>query len=342
MSAWYILSALGFYQSAPGSNVFEIGIPQFDSATINLENGKKINIVVKKPGASGRYVAGMNINGKTYNKTWFNFEDIKDGADIEFILADKPNPERGIVPGSYPLSSVDDNSFVGAPYIKNLSNKFKDSIAIELASIDGSDIYFKNSAGMVTKYEKPMVLKNTGVVKFYAVKNDNKSAELNQPFYKLPDDRRAILLTPINSMYKEQGAETLTDGIFGTENWRSGGWISYYGADAVIVIDLLKKRNINYAAVSCLQDVNPWIVFPAAVEFLISDDNESFVQVQSVENKFSESEKGVFLQKLGSEINREARYLKIIIKSGGKLPAWHESAGEDSHLFIDEIIVEAD
>ena len=36
----------------------------------------------------------------------------------------------------------------------------------------------------------------------------------------------------------------------------------------------------------------------------------------------------------------DAKYLKIFAKNYGKLPSWHEAAGAESWLFIDEIIVE--
>ena len=46
MSAWYVMSALGFYQVTPGQPVYAIGSPFFRSATIHLENGE----VVLRPG----------------------------------------------------------------------------------------------------------------------------------------------------------------------------------------------------------------------------------------------------------------------------------------------------
>ena len=45
MSAWYVLSSLGFYSVTPGTNEYIIGTPLFDKATINLENGKTFTIV---------------------------------------------------------------------------------------------------------------------------------------------------------------------------------------------------------------------------------------------------------------------------------------------------------
>ncbi|MEZ5011932.1 MAG: glycoside hydrolase family 92 protein [Bacteroidales bacterium] len=40
-SAWYVLSAMGFYQVCPGTDQFVIGSPLFRKMTITLQNGKK-------------------------------------------------------------------------------------------------------------------------------------------------------------------------------------------------------------------------------------------------------------------------------------------------------------
>ena len=40
MSAWYVLSAMGFYSVTPGLDYYTIGTPLFEKATLNLENGK--------------------------------------------------------------------------------------------------------------------------------------------------------------------------------------------------------------------------------------------------------------------------------------------------------------
>jgi hypothetical protein len=44
-------------------------------------------------------------------------------------------------------------------------------------------------------------------------------------------------------------------------------------------------------------------------------------------------------QELGSNISAKARYIKVKAITGGRLPQWHESAGNPSHLFIDEIMI---
>lgn len=44
MSAWYIFSALGFYPVNPASAEYIIGQPQIKSATVYLQDGKKLVI----------------------------------------------------------------------------------------------------------------------------------------------------------------------------------------------------------------------------------------------------------------------------------------------------------
>ena len=47
MSAWYVLSAAGFYLVTPGQSYYAIGSPVFDTITFNLENGNTFKIVAK-------------------------------------------------------------------------------------------------------------------------------------------------------------------------------------------------------------------------------------------------------------------------------------------------------
>ncbi len=44
MSAWYILSSLGFYPVAPGSEDYSIGSPAIENAVLHLENGKYLKL----------------------------------------------------------------------------------------------------------------------------------------------------------------------------------------------------------------------------------------------------------------------------------------------------------
>jgi hypothetical protein len=131
----------------------------------------------------------------------------------------------------------------------------------------------------------------------------------------------------------------LIDGVTGTKNWRTGDWQSYFDTDFEAVVDLQKVKQVNYLGVHVLQDVSPWILYPKEVIFYRSNDGKNFEEVERVVNSVGFNTKEPEVQELGKNVNFTARYIKVKAINGGKLPAWHESAGNPSHLFIDEVIV---
>ncbi|WP_287421699.1 glycoside hydrolase domain-containing protein [Candidatus Brachybacter algidus] len=46
MSAWYVMSAMGFYQVHPGNGVYVIGSPRMEDLKLHLPNGKIFEIHV--------------------------------------------------------------------------------------------------------------------------------------------------------------------------------------------------------------------------------------------------------------------------------------------------------
>ncbi len=91
MSAWYVFSSLGFYPVCPGSNEYAIGTPSVNKAKVRIANEKFINITAKGLSDKNFYVKSLTINGKLWKKHYFTHEDIKNGANIVFVMSNKPN-----------------------------------------------------------------------------------------------------------------------------------------------------------------------------------------------------------------------------------------------------------
>ena len=89
MSAWYILSALGFYPIAPGSPSYELGSPLINSATLNLENGKQFKIQVKNQSAKNTYVQAVYLNGVKINGHQLLHQEVMSGGELTFLMGDK-------------------------------------------------------------------------------------------------------------------------------------------------------------------------------------------------------------------------------------------------------------
>lgn len=91
MSAWYVLSAMGFYSVTPGMDYYVIGSPLFDEVTLNLENGNKFKIDAKNNSDQNVYIQSVLLNGKAYSKSYLKHSDIMKGGTMEFVMGDKPN-----------------------------------------------------------------------------------------------------------------------------------------------------------------------------------------------------------------------------------------------------------
>jgi predicted alpha-1,2-mannosidase len=104
MSAWYVISSLGFYAVDPVSGNYVFGTPLFDRAEVKLKNGKTLVIEAKRNSPGDHFIQSMKFNGKPHDKLWFRHADIVNGATIVFTLGSAPNPQFGTEPGAMPPS----------------------------------------------------------------------------------------------------------------------------------------------------------------------------------------------------------------------------------------------
>ena len=82
MSAWYIMSAMGFYPVDPASGEYEIGTPLFPLVRLNLPGGKQFTV---RSGDERRYeYKKVLLNVKRLKGTVITHEDIMNGGMLEF------------------------------------------------------------------------------------------------------------------------------------------------------------------------------------------------------------------------------------------------------------------
>ncbi len=91
MSAWYVLSSMGFYSVTPGLDYYVIGSPLFDKVTINLESGKTFTIMAKNNTKDNVYIQSVTLNGKPYQKSYISHADIMNGGTLTFEMGNSPN-----------------------------------------------------------------------------------------------------------------------------------------------------------------------------------------------------------------------------------------------------------
>ncbi|RYY71109.1 MAG: glycoside hydrolase family 92 protein [Chitinophagaceae bacterium] len=345
MSAWFVFSAMGFYPVTPGSSIYALGTPVFDEVKLHLENGKTFTVSAKNLNSKNFYVNAMQLNGVAYNNSFIQSSAVENGGNMVFEMSSHPNYQRAIKEGEMPVAVLDDAAFVPVPYFDMSSNKIKDALTIVIKDLDPAATIFYSiqlpgkASGPWIRYSRPFTLSQAATIKYFAQKNSFKSKEASQQFYKVVTDRSISIKSKVHPMYTAGGPEALIDGIVGTANWKTGEWQSYYDQDFEAVVEFKQPKKISYAAVHLLQDASPWIIFPSEVVFETSNNGKDFTPLFTRLNQAPVEDKPASVETIGSSVAVTARFVKIKLKSGGKLPAWHESAGYPSHLFIDEIII---
>ena len=303
MSAWYVLSSMGIYAVTPGQLGNSKTTPYFENVKVNFENKEQLSISKK----------GMN------------------GYSKEVRATTKIN---------------DFEKIIQVPVIQAESKSFKDKMKIEILSENPKDeIYYIFNSPSVgkpawMKYSGPIEISQSEKISAYVKHNNENSNSVSAQFFKKPNNFAIDIKSEYNPQYHAGGKDALLDGINGNENWRKGEWQGYQGQDFECVIDMKTASEISSINSNYLQDTRAWIVMPTKVAYYISEDNINFTKVGSVENTLDPKEYEVKVKPFALQFNpKNARYVKVIATNFGKLPEWHQGAGFDAYIFIDEITV---
>lgn len=399
MSAWYVMSALGFYPVTPGDPIYVIGSPLFKSARINLENGK--SFTVKSGGDI--YIHSAKLNDKEYTKSWLSHKDIEKGGELVLSTAPTPSNTFGVAKSDRPSSKMcsatpDSKTDCGegainfgpmiplVPWFRVSDYIFKDSSLVELATREnkisgdnkqtGDKLFWRaktdNSQENIEdipfqEYNKPIKIKQSVVLEGYSLNSEGvKSPYVTCSLRKINSEWKITLHSKYNPQYNAGGDDGLIDGVRGKKNYRLGGWQGYQNRDFTAIVDFGKTLILSKVGAGFLQDARSWIWMPRYVEFYISDNGTDFTLLGRVENTVGEKDlelqiqdlvlnlnggviatdnsgvqvtTGKVDQKTTARIPHSGRYLKIFAKNFGSIPQWHEGAGGEGFIFIDEIFV---
>lgn len=310
MSAWYVLSSLGMYAVTPGQEGWDAVTPYFSKIKLNLEDGTHRIIT---PETSPEKLGAIDTGYEQY---------IDQGVDVTSTYI----PYDDIVP---------------VPVIEAAGKSFKDKLDIKLTAPFAGKVYYQVSGGGTwKKYKKPFTIKESASIRFFAEKETGRSDTLSASFLKKPNNYTITIKSKYNRQYTAGGAEGLIDGIKGSTNWRKGDWQGYQAQDFEAVIDLQEKKPVNSISATFLQDTRAWIILPTKVEYYISDDNKNFALVKTVENTIPPQNYDLLVHEFTASPATAARYIKVKAYNFGKLPQWHQGAGDNAFIFIDEIMVQ--
>lgn len=175
MSAWYILSAMGFYPVCPGTPEYVIGSPIFDKVILHLENGKDFTVKANNVSAVNKYIQSVKMNGVEYTKSWFTHNDILNGSELSFEMGSTPNKSWGVAREDRPRSEKYEPAAV-LPYAVTNDEYFLDKATVTLKCDDKAvKIYYTTDGRRPTNksklYTAPVVVQKSTNIRFAAYKD---------------------------------------------------------------------------------------------------------------------------------------------------------------------------
>jgi hypothetical protein len=147
------------------------------------------------------------------------------------------------------------------------------------------------------------------------------------------------ILKPYSFKYPGTGDQAMTDGLTGTNSYKSG-WQGYEGSDMEFIVDLLQPTKIRSVKLNFVKNPSDWVLFPTEVQFSFSTDGKTWKNTKTITFDATSPSGREVKTAEGQFSPVEIRYIKVTATSPKVLPEWHEYKGQPCWIFADELIVE--
>jgi hexosaminidase len=203
-------------------------------------------------------------------------------------------------------------------------------------TIDGSD-----PTPSSTLYTEPFELIKPGIVKAALFAKGKIAGSVSQREISVhkASGKPVTIIKPYSFKYPGTGDQAMTDGLTGTDAYKSG-WQGYEGSDMEFTVDLIQPAKISSIRLNFVKSPSDWVLCPTEVIFSVSMDGKTWKNMETI--KFDAISPSLKELKTAAHNfpETEVRYIKVTATSPKVLPEWHEHKGEPCWIFCDEILVE--
>ncbi|MFO7723579.1 MAG: GH92 family glycosyl hydrolase [Bacteroidales bacterium] len=344
MSAWYVMSAMGFYPVCPGSNEYVIGSPQFSEILIHLENGKQFLVRARGNRSGSRYISRAVMNDKPFTRAYITHDEVMQGGDIRFLMGSRAESVLGIEATDRPTSAITDHLITPVPFFSMGEEVFFDEQEVRIAHADpNAVISWLSDPPMAAgdPLQGAIINQSKLFTAAASVADHTPSHQISAYFYKIPENRSIRLNTAYAPQYPAGGDHALIDFLRGGNDFRTGRWQGYHQVNLDAIVELEEEKMIRKISVGFLQDQRAWIFMPLEVTFLISNDGVNYQQVGSEQNIIPDRHNGTVTHDFSTPpVRQNARFVRVTAKNRGVCPPWHPGAGDKAWIFADEIVIE--
>ncbi len=102
MSAWYVLSSIGFYPVNPVNGEYVFGTPLSAKSTILLANGNQFVVRAENLKKQNIYIQKATLNGRPSTRSFINHSEIVHGGELVLYMGEKQSETWGTRPEDLP------------------------------------------------------------------------------------------------------------------------------------------------------------------------------------------------------------------------------------------------
>ncbi len=348
MSSWYVMTALGLYQIAPGNPYYELTCPITNKASIKLENGKTLNVITNDGSGKKMYIDSVYFNGEKVEGSFISHEELLNGGTLSFKLIESPKKQQLGKPNAPTLMTIPE-AFVSIPFFYETEHVFIDTMTISLGvvtpknakiyyTLDGTDPSISSAL-----YNNPFTISSTTNIKVVAISKFGRSTTISNQFIKKDNSVSLDLKSSYANQYAAGGPFSLIDGITGGNEYRTGDWQGFWEQDVVAEVSFTEARMLKSVGVNCLSDMKSWIFLPEEIIFEISTDGINYTALSPI--KVAQEVKSDMLPHrksftVGTNSSAAIKSIRLRVKPTKECPDWHLGDGNPTWLFLDEITFE--
>ena len=193
------------------------------------------------------------------------------------------------------------------------------------------------------KYVSPVLVNRNMIIAAIGLVNGKT---IGNPVYQTfrfnkATGKKITLVNESSKNYPGDGAFTLVNGIQNEKGLsRSKEFLGFSGTDCIATIDLGKEDIISNVIVHCLRQTDSWIWRPLTIEVFVSANGTDFIPI-GLTDDFNVKLKGLETGTMKVEFAaNNVRYIKVVAKNWGEIPAGNPGAGMKAWLFVDEIEIQ--
>jgi hexosaminidase len=200
--------------------------------------------------------------------------------------------------------------------------------------------HFSDNTSEIFNYTEPIRFKKSTILTVQAYRNSKKYGEPQNLSFVDHIGRLANLKLKYqpNEGYNAN-KNTVIDGLLGSVNFKDGKWQAF-NDNLIATFNFDEVQEVKEVIVHSLSNVSSWIFLPKAVTVYVSEDGLKYRNVGIVNN--SEEYQGAINKLKSFKVSFpkvRVKSIKIEVKNYGEIPDWHGGRGQQSYLFIDEVVI---